>query len=251
MIPNFAPNFSPRRRAASALIALACLFLASGARALPESISARAMGRLVERARPSLLRVTTPPGGTAVLIGVGGELLAPALLVKKDAVQVELAGEARAARLVARLSEVGLVLLALEPNQSAEGRSSSGPLVRGLEPNQSAEGRSSSGPLVRGLEPGTYPAAPVGNARALRPGSALVGLYFDRKGALAASAGHFGALRTRPGGPSRLRTDVEGPLGTALFNSRGELVALHAGPPFLTVPIDEVRARIAAATRPP
>jgi segregation and condensation protein B len=47
---------------------------------------------------------------------------------------------------------------ALEPNQSAEGRSSSGPLVRGLEPNQSAEGRSSSGPPVPGLE-GVEPAA--------------------------------------------------------------------------------------------
>jgi putative protease len=42
----------------------------------------------------------------------------------------------------------------LEPNRSAEGRSSSGPLVRGHEPNRSAEGRSSSGPLVRGLERG-------------------------------------------------------------------------------------------------
>jgi DNA repair photolyase len=40
----------------------------------------------------------------------------------------------------------------LEPNRPAEGRSSSGPLVRGLEPNRTAEGRSSSGPLVRGLE---------------------------------------------------------------------------------------------------
>ena len=45
-----------------------------------------------------------------------------------------------------------LSLMPLEPNRSAEGRSSSGPLVRGLEPNRSAEGRSSSGPLVRGLE---------------------------------------------------------------------------------------------------
>ena len=39
-----------------------------------------------------------------------------------------------------------------EPNRSADGRSSSGPLVRGPEPNRSAEGRSSSGPLVRGFE---------------------------------------------------------------------------------------------------
>ncbi len=42
--------------------------------------------------------------------------------------------------------------LGLEPDRPAEGRSSSGPLVRGLEPDRPAEGRSSSGPLVRGLE---------------------------------------------------------------------------------------------------
>jgi len=46
-----------------------------------------------------------------------------------------------------------LSLMPLEPNRTAEGRSSSGPLVRGLEPNRTAEGRSSSGPLARGLEP--------------------------------------------------------------------------------------------------
>jgi hypothetical protein len=40
----------------------------------------------------------------------------------------------------------------LEPHRPAEGRSSSGPLVRGLEPHRPAEGRSSSGPLVRGLD---------------------------------------------------------------------------------------------------
>ncbi len=283
------PDRSARRRVSIALIALACMLLSPGALALSESISARAMGRLVERVRPSLLRVTTPPGGTAVLIGVGGELLAPALLVKNDALQVEFAGEARSARLVTRLSELGLALLALEPNRSAEGRTPSGPLVRGLEPNRPAEGRTPSGPLVRGLEPnrsaegrstsgplvrglepsqpaegrtpsgplvrrlepGSYPAAPAGTARALQPGSALVGLYFDRGGSLAVSAGHLGAIRTNPGRPTRLRTDVEGPLGTALFNSRGQLVALQAGPPFATVPIDEVRARIAAAPGPP
>jgi spermidine synthase len=40
----------------------------------------------------------------------------------------------------------------LEPNRPAEGRATSGPLVRGLEPNRPAEGRATSGPLVRGLE---------------------------------------------------------------------------------------------------
>jgi radical SAM protein with 4Fe4S-binding SPASM domain len=50
-------------------------------------------------------------------------------------------------------SSSGPLVRGHEPNRSAEGRSSSGPLVRGLEPNRSAEGRSSSGPLVRGLEP--------------------------------------------------------------------------------------------------
>jgi len=49
-------------------------------------------------------------------------------------------------------AQVEVMFRALEPNRSAEGRSTSGPLVRGLEPNRSAEGRSTSGPLVRGLE---------------------------------------------------------------------------------------------------
>jgi hypothetical protein len=62
----------------------------------------------------------------------------------------------------------------LEPNRSAEGRSSSGPLVRGLEPNRSAEGRSSSGPLVRGLDlaPGvaaTLVAGQLAEARGVAP----------------------------------------------------------------------------------
>ncbi len=57
-------------------------------------------------------------------------------------------------RLEARLSGSNPEAKArLEPDQPAEGRSSSGPLVRGLEPDQPAEGRSTSGPLVRGLEP--------------------------------------------------------------------------------------------------
>jgi PAS domain-containing protein len=50
-------------------------------------------------------------------------------------------------------SSSGPLVRGPEPNRSAEGRSSSGPLVRGPEPNRSAEGRSSSGPLVRGLGP--------------------------------------------------------------------------------------------------
>ncbi len=49
-------------------------------------------------------------------------------------------------------AQVEVMFRALEPNRSAEGRSTGGPLVRGLEPNRSAEGRSTGGPLVRGLE---------------------------------------------------------------------------------------------------
>jgi hypothetical protein len=55
-------------------------------------------------------------------------------------------------------SSSGPLVRGLEPDRPAEGRSSSGPLVRGLEPNRPAEGRSSSGPLVRGLEPALTPA---------------------------------------------------------------------------------------------
>lgn len=202
-----------RRRLLQALGALAGAALGCPAHAAPEALSARALGKLVDRARPALLRVAAPRAGTAVLVGVGGELLAPAALSSNGALRtVDSAGREREAKLVARLADVGLALFALEP--------------------------------------GSYPAAPVGSALSLKPGSALVGLYFDRRGAVAASAGHFDRLRGRPGGPARLRTDVDGPLGTALFNARGELVAVHAGPPLATVPIDEIRARL-SAPRPP
>jgi hypothetical protein len=76
---------------------------------------------------------------------------------------------------------------ALEPNRSAEGRSSSGPLVRGLEPNRSAEGRSSSGPLVRGLEPnrsaeGRSPSGPLVRGLDLDTRDLEIGGVFDSEG---------------------------------------------------------------------
>jgi asparagine synthase (glutamine-hydrolysing) len=64
-------------------------------------------------------------------------------------------------------SSSGPLVRGLEPNRPAEGRSSSGPLVRGLEPNRPAEGRSSSGPLVRGLERPALP-SPGAVASAVR-----------------------------------------------------------------------------------
>lgn len=201
-----------RRRAIQALGALASSLLAWPANGAPEALSPRALGKLVDRARPALLRVAAPKSGTAVLVGIGGELLAPAALASGATLTaIDGSGRAREAKLVARLSDVGLALFALEP--------------------------------------GTYPAAPVGSALSLEPGSALVGLFFDRRGAVAASPGHLGRL-LRAGARARLRTDVDGPLGTALFNARGELVAVNAGPPLATVPIDEVRARLSASRTP-
>jgi len=83
-----------------------------------------------------------------------------------------------------------------------------------------------------------------------RPGRFLVGLSLDASGELAAAPGHvFETLRPAEGGPPHLRTDVARPAGSALFNSRAELVALHVGPRLATVPIDELRARLARGPR--
>ena len=46
-------------------------------------------------------------------------------------------------------------------------------------------------------------------------------------------------------GLDHLRTTVDGPIGSALFNRRGELVALHAGRRRATIPIDVVKQRFA------
>jgi penicillin-binding protein 1A len=94
-------------------------------------------------ARPYSVKWTQPPRSAA-------EVLAPGALVRVRVLEPNRSAEGR--------SSSGPLVRGLEPNRSAEGRSSSGPLVRGLEPNRSAEGRSSSGPLVRGLE---WPSPPA------------------------------------------------------------------------------------------
>ncbi len=89
------------------------------------------------------LRARLAPRGALFASGILGP----------QAADVLAAFEREGLRLVERHDSGEWVLLALEPNRPAEGRSTSGPLVRGLEPNRPAEGRSTSGPLVRGLEP--------------------------------------------------------------------------------------------------
>jgi hypothetical protein len=64
---------------------------------------------------------------------------------------------------------------------------------------------------------------------------------------LRASLGRLAGSRRAGNGLTHLRTDVAGGPGTALFNSRGELVAVHAGPRVAAVPIEEIRARLGAA----
>jgi len=188
------------------------LFLLAVAPSPPqERVSPFAFRKVVERARPSLVRIVSEPRGTAVLVGVHGELLTSAHLVRGSHVSVEYRGETRTATLVVKDEESGAALLALAP--------------------------------------GDYPAAAVGSPATLAPGRFLVGLSLDASGELAAAPGHvFETLRPAEGGPPHLRTDVAGPAGSALFNSRAELVALHVGPRLATVPIDELRARLTPRT---
>ena len=184
--------------------------LASSVRA--EEISPHAFQKLVERTRGAVVRVTSRPEGTAVIIGVHGELLAPAQLVKGKTLVVELKGQPFIATLREKDAALGLALLSLDA--------------------------------------GDYPAATVGTAAGIVKGSFLLGLAFDRKGKLATSTGTFDRESRAKDGAVRLRTDVAGPIGTALFNARGELVAIHAGARLSTVPIDAVRARFAPRPAP-
>ncbi|MBI5545243.1 MAG: trypsin-like peptidase domain-containing protein [Deltaproteobacteria bacterium] len=169
-----------------------------------DELSPHAFQKLVDRTRGAILKVVSSPRGTAVLIGARGELLVDDRLAGKDGVAVEYQGERRQATLVAREPTLGLALLRLPPD--------------------------------------VYPAAPAGSARKLLPGNALLGLAFDTRGTLQAKVGHFAGTR-EVRGLTRLRNDVAGPAGTALFNTQGQLVALHCGRPRATLPIDELRAR--------
>ncbi|HEY3446747.1 MAG TPA: serine protease [Myxococcales bacterium] len=178
----------------------------SSALAEPEPLTPHAFRRLVERVQPCVLKVVSQPSGFAVLVGVKGELIADDKVLGKDAVTVavEVKGERREATLITRDTELGLALLRLPDDE--------------------------------------YPAASVGEAKNLQRGDALVGLSFDAKKGPVAEPGHFAGTRDVKG-VTRLRNDVAGPPGTALFNTRGQLVAVHAGRSHATVAIEELRER--------
>lgn len=196
-----------RPAALAGLTALAlCALPRPAAAAEPEPLSPHAFRKLLERVQPCVLKVVSRPAGFAVLVGVKGELIADDKLLRKDAsfVEVEVKGEKREATLVTRDAELGLALLRLPDDE--------------------------------------YPAATVGEARSLQRGDALVGLSLDaRKGAVG-EPGHFAGTHEVKG-VTRLRNDVAGPPGTALFNTRGQLVAVHAGRSHATVAIEELRER--------
>jgi len=200
----------PTRWALRATVCSILLALAPDALAEPEELTPHAFKKIVERTEHAVVRVAARPFGTAVIVGVKGELIADLHLVGKDGLEVDFKDGRIRATLVSKDDELGLALLRLPD--------------------------------------GDYPAAAVGSAAALAPGSALVGLSFDEKGALRAEVGHFAGARPTAG-PTHLRTDVAGPTGTALFNSKGQLVALHAGRPRATFSIDEVRARFVPKAR--
>jgi hypothetical protein len=201
----------PYARALRLYLFSTVLLLAPDAAAAPEELSPFAFKNLVERTRAAVVRVVAPSGGTAVIVGVSGELVADLYLLERDRLVVEFKGEKKTATLIAKDDELGLALLRLPPAD--------------------------------------YPAAAVGSAGTLNAGSALVGLSFDEKGKLRAEIGHFAGTRAGEG-PAHLRTDVPGSAGTALFNSKGQLVALHAGRPRATFSIDDVRARFLAKRAP-
>ncbi len=201
--------------------ALLALLLASNASAAPPApaatgapLSPHAFRKLVERARPAVVPVVSKPRGTAVLVGVNGDLLAPAKLVRNDRLEVEVEGTKLQARLVKRDEQLGLALLALEASA-----------------------------------PVTWPAAHVGSAGSLAKGEALVAVAFDTKGKLVTHAGRYDGRREVKG-VDHLRTTVAGPQGSAVFNRRGELVAVHAGKRRATIPIDAVKQRFASADAP-
>lgn len=187
------------------------LTLALPAAAAPEKLTQHAFRKLVERTQGTVLKVVSRPRGTAVLVGVQGELLADLRQVVKGRLAVEVGGERREAVLVDSAPDLGLALLRLPADD--------------------------------------YQAAPVGPLSSLKPGSALLGLGFDARGKLRADAGRFAGERKQRG-RRVLRTDLPGGGGTAVFNSRGQLVAVHAGRPLGTIAIDDVRARFASPRAP-
>lgn len=199
----------------AALVTLLVLSLSSVVVAAPAApLSPHAFRKVVERTRSAVVPVVSTPRGTAVLVGVGGDLLAPARLVRDGRILVELEGNQREAVLVHRDEAIGLAMLKIEATPGA-----------------------------------SFPAAHVGSASRLDRGDPLVALAFDRRGKLITHAGSFEGRRDVKG-IEHLRTSVDGPIGSALFNRRGELVAVHAGRRRATIPIDAVKQRFAPADRP-
>ena len=74
----------------------------------------------------------------------------------------------------------------------------------------------------------------------------MLGLSFDRKGALATSVGRFERMHRGKAGLPTLRTDVFCGSSSALFNGRGELVALRVARKRAIIPIEEIQSQLAA-----
>jgi hypothetical protein len=198
---------SPTLSAVLSCIAAAATLLFAGPALAREDLSPHAFKKLVERTRGAIVPVVSKPKGMAVIIGVEGHLLAPAELVRNDALTVELDGRKLDAKLAQRNDELGVALLTLEP--------------------------------------GAYPAAVAGSASSLEKGRFLLGLSLDRKGKLVTAHGHFERIGKAPKGLPVLRSDVACGSSAALFNSRGELVAVRVARKRATFPLEEIRARLA------
>lgn len=197
----------PLPRRALAALAVLSLIAAGQALAASQPLSDHALARIHHRNRAALARLVGKPGGTAVVIGAQGELLAPAHQVRGERVTIELGGERREARVAARDPNLGIVLLIAAP--------------------------------------GEYAPVAVGSASRLARGSAVAAMWFDARGKLQATRGRFEGLRARGDRGRRLRTTLAAPVGAVLFDARGRLVGLNVGPRPSALAIDDARARLA------
>jgi S1-C subfamily serine protease len=106
--------------------------LVLGEPAAPPPPSSSALRRAAEVGARSWVRVLGTGSGPGVLVGAEGEVLTPEGLVRGTAALVELGAARRTARVVDRLKELGLVLLAIDgdgPFPAPPARDE--PLVRG------------------------------------------------------------------------------------------------------------------------
>lgn len=88
--------------------------LVLGEPAAPPPPSSSALRRAAEAGSKSWVRVLGTGTGPGVLVGAEGEVLTPEGLVHGTAALVELGAARRTARVVDRLKELGLVLLAID-----------------------------------------------------------------------------------------------------------------------------------------